>query len=105
MKKRAVGEGKLKKDKNEAQPELSTPPLQTDTQEQEPTVVVPTEPDIIEGEVIVLEVPEERIDHIPPKYKPYWLCIPLTILVCFSIVAVSLLVPMLRPSATVTLIP
>src|SRR6266852_134975 len=101
----AVEEAQLTQDTNELQPELPAPPSQPETQVQKPTELAPTEPDIIEGEVIVLEVPEEIVDQTPPKRKPYWLLIPLTILVCFSIVAVSLLVPMLSPSATVTLIP
>ncbi len=101
----ALEEAALTQDNTKPEPELPAPTPQSETQEQEPTAVVPTEPDIIEGEVIVLEVPGERADHIPPKHKPYWVCIPFTILVCFSIVAVSLLVPVFSPSATVTLIP
>ncbi len=101
----ALEDAALTQDTNEPQPELPAPPSQSDTQEQESPAEMPTEPDIIEGEVIVLDPPEEIVYHIPPKHKPYWLLIPLIILVCFSIVAVSLLVPMLSPSATVTILP
>jgi len=101
----AVEEVALTQDTNESQPELLAPSSQSETQEQEPTAVVPTEPDIIEGEVIVLDPPEERADHTPPQHKPYWLCIPCTIILCLAFLAVSFLVPFFTPSATITIIP
>src|SRR6266699_2347774 len=90
-------------------PETTTSPepeeAQPETQEQEITALVPTEPEVIEGEVIELEQPDISEDHLPPKQKPYWLLIPLTICLCLSIPGVSLLFPLLSPSATITIIP
>ncbi len=90
-------------------PETTTSPepeeAQPETQEQEITALVPTEPEVIEGEVIELEQPDISEDHLPPKQKPYWLLIPLTICLCLSIPGVSLLFPFLSPSATITIIP
>jgi hypothetical protein len=90
----------------EPQPEISAPtqpPLAPP--EPETTALVPTEPDVIEGEFIEIEPPETIAAHTPPKHKPYWLLIPLTICLCLVFVAVSLLLPVLTPSATITLIP
>ncbi len=91
----------------EPQPEISEPtqlpplaPPETET-----TAVIPTEPDVIEGEVIEIELPETSEDHIPPTQKRYWLLIPFTIFLCLVFLAVSLLLPVLTPSATITLIP
>jgi hypothetical protein len=80
---------------------------QTNEQELHPetTALVPTAPDVIEGEIIVIE-PLETIDaHTFPKQKSYWLLIPSTILLCFIILAGSYLVPLLTPTATITVIP
>src|SRR5712691_2800947 len=87
---------------SEPQPE---PPEAEEAPEQESTALVPTEPDVIEGEVIVIAPPEPSEDHRTPKQKPYWLLVPFTILACLAFVAVSSLVPLLTPSATVTIIP
>jgi hypothetical protein len=73
--------------------------------EQETMALVPAEPDVIEGEVIVIEPPEPSEDYIAPKQKPYWLCIPFTVLFCLLFLGVSLLLPLFTPSATVTIIP
>jgi hypothetical protein len=97
----------------EPQPEVSeptsTPPPETEgaqpeTQEQEITAIVPisTEPEVIEGEFVEIEPPE---DHTPPKQKPYWLLIPLAFLLCLSYLGVSYLLPLFSPSATVTILP
>jgi hypothetical protein len=90
-------------------PEPTTSPQpeeeKTETQEQEVTALVTTEPEVIEGEVIEIEQPDLSEDHLPPKQKPYWLLIPCTIVLCLSIPGVSLLLPLLSPSATITIIP
>ncbi len=98
--------------KQEPQPEISEmtsspepEAAQPETQEQEKTALVPTEPDVIEGEFIEIEPPEEIADPVPPKQKPYWLLIPLAFMLCLSYLGVSLLLPLLSPSATVTIIP
>ncbi len=91
------------------QPETNTSPeteeAKPETQEEEVTALVPTEPEVIEGEVIELEQPDISEDHIPPQQKPYWLLIPFTILFCLLFVATSFLFPLLTPTATVTIIP
>jgi hypothetical protein len=79
--------------------------VKPDTQEQEQTVLVTTEPEVIEGEVIELEQPDTSEDHLPPQHKPYWLLIPFTILFCLVFVSASFLLPLLAPTATVTIIP
>jgi hypothetical protein len=76
-----------------------------ETQEQEVTALIPTEPDVIEGEVIEVQPLEYAEDRIPPKQNPYWLLIPFTILMCLSILAISLVQPLVNPSAIVTLVP
>src|SRR6266852_1619832 len=82
-----------------------TPPPEDEAAEQETTALVPTEPDVIEGEVIELAPPEETTGHTPPKQKPYWLLIPFTIFLCLAFLAGSFLVPLFTPTATVTIIP
>ncbi len=91
----------------EPQAEISEPTStsQPEPPEPETTALASTEPDVIEGEVIVLDPPKPSEDQPIPKQKPYWLCIPFTILFCLLFVAVSFLLPLLTPSATVTLIP
>src|SRR5260370_5793728 len=81
--------------------------MQPETPESETAALVPAskEQDVIEGEVIFLDPPEISADHAPPKQKPYWLLIPLTICVCLVFLGVSLLVPLFTPSATITIIP
>jgi hypothetical protein len=86
---------------NTIEPQPETP----STPEPETTALVPTEPDVIEGEVIELEPPESTEDRRPTKQKPYWLLIPLTIFLCLLFLAGSFLVPLFMPSATVTIIP
>ncbi len=98
----ALEEANLTQNEPEPQPKTSEP---TPTPEPETTAVVSTEPDVIEGEVIVIEPPETSEAHILPKQKPYWLLIPFTILCCFLFLAGSFLVPLLSPTATVTIIP
>jgi hypothetical protein len=92
-------EAELTEDTNgqEPQPETSAPA--STVQPEAP------EPDVIEGEVIVIEPPEPSEDHIPPKQKPYWLLVPFTILACLLFLAGSYLLPLLAPSATITIIP
>jgi hypothetical protein len=91
------------------QPETTASPepeeVKPETQEQETTALVPTEPEVIEGEVIELEQPDISGDRLPPKQKPYWLLIPFTILFCLVFVAASFLFPLLAPTSTVTIIP
>ena len=81
---------------NEPQPEV---------QELEPIALVPAEPDVIEGEVIVIEPEEETADHLPPKQKPYWFLVPFTIFCCLVFLAGSYILPLLTPTATITIIP
>jgi hypothetical protein len=94
---------------NEPQPEQREPALTTDEEstQPEPTAVVPTprEPDVVEGEVIVIEPPETSAVPTPPKQKPYWLLIPFTILCCLVFVAGSNLLPLFTLTATVTILP
>jgi len=87
---------------NEQQPETSEP---TSSPESETTALVPTEPEVIEGEVIEIEPQQSSEDHAPLKQKPYWLLIPFTIVLCLVFLAGSLLLPVLTPSAIITLIP
>ncbi len=92
---------------NEPQAEISEPTSTTQPELPEPetTALVTTEPDIIEGEFVEIDPQEASENHIPPKQKPYWLLIPLTICLCLSIPGVSFLLPLLSPSATITIIP
>jgi hypothetical protein len=73
--------------------------------EQGTTALVPAEPEVIEGEVIVIEPAEPSEDHRAPTQKPYWLLIPFTVLFCLVFVAAASLASLLTPSATVTIIP
>ncbi len=106
---RAVEEATLPQ--NEPEPkEGMREPAATKEQEStqpEPTALVPAaaEPEVIEGVVIEIEPPETPKDHPSPKETPYWLLIPFTIVCCLVFVAVSSLVPLLAPSATITIIP
>jgi hypothetical protein len=76
-----------------------------ETQEQENTALVPTEPEVIEGEVVELE-PQVRPEASPlPKQKPYWLLIPFAIVLCLLFLAGSYVLPLLTPSAIVLIIP
>src|SRR6266700_2863608 len=90
---------------NTNKPEPETPETPAPQPEPECTTLVPTEPDVIEGEVIEIASPEPAGDHTPPTHKPYWLLIPCTILFCLLFVAASSLVPLLSPSATITILP
>jgi hypothetical protein len=109
MHKAAIEEATLPDTKPEPQGEMPepVPTTEQETTQPEPTAVVPaiTEPEVIEGEVIVIDQPEEPTDHTPPKQKPYWLLIPFTILCCLVFLGVSLLVPLFTQTATVTILP
>jgi hypothetical protein len=105
MHRSAVEEAALPQDSNKPQLELPAPTPQSETREQEATAVVPTGADVIEGEVIVLDQPEMSEDHVPPKRKPYWVCIPCTIILCLAFLASSFLVPFFTPVATIIIIP
>lgn len=91
----------------EAQSETQEPAPTTQERkaEQETTTSVPAEPEVIEGEVIVIEPAETSEDHIPPKQKLYWLLVPFTVLVCLLFLAGSYLLPLFTPTATITIIP
>ena len=106
-KRSAVEEVPAMESTNEPQPEQSEPARTTEQETTKTTALVPApaEPEVIEGVVIEIEPPEEPADHPPPKQKPYWLLIPLTIFCCLLFLAGSFLVPLFTPSATVTLIP
>src|SRR6266567_288462 len=101
----ALEEAALTQDRSENTAELPASPPQSETQEQEVTALVTTEPDVIEGEVIELDSPDEEEEYPPPKQKPYWLFIPFTIFCCLVFLAGTLLLPVLTPSATITIIP
>jgi hypothetical protein len=100
----AIEERAVPNNTNEQEPEAPETP-QPETSETETTALVPTEPEVIEGEVIVIEPEEETADHPPPKQKPYWLLIPFTIVCCLIFLTGSYLLPLLTPTATVTIIP
>jgi len=105
----AVEEVPAMESTNDQQPEQKEPALTTDEVSTQPEatalVPAPAEPEVIEGVVIEIEPPEAPKDHPPQKEKPYWLLIPFTIFCCLVFVAVSSLLPLLTPSATVTIIP
>src|SRR6266699_7219847 len=61
--------------------------------------------DVIEGEVIELVPPEETTDHPKLRQQPYWLLIPLTVVLCLVVGAASFLLPLLMPTATITMLP
>ena len=92
---------------HDQQPEQREPAPTTEQHETqpEPTAVAKSEPEVIEGEVIVIEPPETSEVPTPPKQKPYWLLIPFAIVLCLLFLAGSYLLPILTPSATVTIIP
>jgi len=104
----AVEEVPAMESTNEPPPEQSEPALTTgqEAAQPEPTALVPTprEPDVVEGEVIVIEPPKISAVPTPQKQKPYWLLIPFTIFGCLAFAAVSSLLPLLTPSATITII-
>jgi hypothetical protein len=107
----ALDEATLTEHTNEPEPQAEisepAPTLQPDAPEPETTALVPTttEENVIEGEVVVIDPPGSTEDHTPPKQKPYWLLIPFTILLCLVFLNGSLLLPVLTPSATITIIP
>ena len=93
-------------------PETSEPPTSPEpeavlqeTQEQEGTALVPTEPEVIEGEFIELEPKVRPEAYTLPEQKPYWLLIPFAIFLCLLFLAGSYLLPLLTPTAAVTIIP
>jgi hypothetical protein len=96
----------------EPQPETSEPTTspepeagEPETQKQENTTLVPTEPEVIEGEVVELE-PQVHPEASPfPQQKPYWLLIPFAIVLCLLFLAGSYVLPLLTPTATVTILP
>jgi len=99
-------------DEPKPQPDIAEAPMspqpeaeQPEPPEQEHTALVPTEPEVIEGEVIELEPQARPEAYTPPKQKPYWVLIPFAIVLCLSFLAGSLLLPLLTPSATVTILP
>ena len=93
----ALEEAQLTETPNDPQPE----PEEAQP-EQEVTALIPTEPDVIEGEFVEISPPE---DTTPPKQKPYWVLIPFMMCLCVMFIAVTLLLPVFTPSATVILLP
>jgi hypothetical protein len=96
----------------ERQPEISDPTStpepeagQPEPPEQEKTALVPTEPEVIEGEFVELEPKVCPEAYTSPKQKPYWLLIPFAMQLCLLFLAGSLLVPLFIPMATVTILP
>jgi len=89
---------------NDQQPEQREPAPTTEHQETRPEPTA-AEPEVIEGEVIVIEPPKPLDAPTPPKQKPYWLLIPFAIVLCLLFLAGSYFLPILTPSATVTIIP
>ncbi len=70
---------------------------------QEPiTALALREEPVIDGEVTAVLEPEQQP---PPKQRQYYLLVVGTVLACLLFTGVSLLVPILTPSATVTIIP
>jgi len=64
--------------------------------------VVPLKEEVIDGEVTAILEPE----HKPtPKQPPYYLIVVVTIAGCLLFTLVSFMLPLLRPSATVTILP
>src|SRR5215469_13786484 len=57
---------------------------------------------VLDGEVTAVIEPEQKPR---PKQRPYYLLVVGTVLACLLFVAVSLIVPLLTPSAIVTIIP
>ncbi len=83
--------------KHEPPPEARTPPP---IPQEEGAVL-----DVIEGEVIAIDQPEYITDHATLKQRPYWLLIPLTVVLCLVVGAASFLLPLLTPTATITMLP
>jgi hypothetical protein len=99
-------------DEPKPQPETSETPTspepeagQLETPEQEKTALVPTEPEVIEGEFVEIEPLEPSEEDTPSKQKLYWLLIPFAMLLCLLFLAGSYLLPLLPPSAAVTILP
>jgi hypothetical protein len=99
-------------DELKLEPDIAEPPTlpepetgEPELPEQEETALVPTEPEVIEGEVVEIELPEPSEADTPPKQRPYWLLIPFAIVLCLLFLAGSYLLPLLTPSATITIVP
>jgi hypothetical protein len=80
-------------------------PEATSVQQEEgtpPAALAPLEEEVIDGEVIAIIEPE----HKPtPKQPPYYLIVVFTIVGCLLFTLVSFLLPLLTPTAIVTIIP
>jgi len=66
---------------NEPQSEAQTPTLSPKEEA----------PEVIDGEVMVIAQPEQTTDHPMLRQHPYWLLIPLTIVLCLVFGAASFL--------------
>jgi hypothetical protein len=73
-----------------------------ETKQKETQALAPLMEPIIEGEVIGVIEPEQQPTR---KQRPYYLIVVGTILACLIFVGVSLIEPILTPSAIVTIIP
>src|SRR6266487_3209484 len=80
---------------NEPQSEAQTPTLSPKEEA----------PEVIDSEVMVIDQPEYITDHDLPQQHPYWLLISLTIVLCLVVGAASFLLPLLMPTATITMLP
>jgi hypothetical protein len=107
MQTNALEEAPLTEPADEPQPETTDIPARElpEAPDPETTALAPTEPDVIEGEFVEIEPPGSSENYPPPKQTPYWLLIPFTVVLCLLFVAGSLLLPVLSPSATITLVP
>jgi hypothetical protein len=93
-------------------PEDTPTPEATPTQQEEGTpnaatsdmaaALAPVEEEIIDGEVTAILEPERKP---APKQPPYYMIVVGTVLACLLYLAVSLLLPLFTPSATVLIIP
>lgn len=73
-----------------------------ETKQEETQALALGEEPVIEGEVTAVLEPEQTVT---PKKRPYYLLVVGTILACLLFTGVSLIAPLLTPSAIVTIIP
>jgi len=85
-------------------PETTTPEATLAREEgvTPPTALAPLEEEVIEGEVTAIIEPTPKPT---PKHPPYYVIVVVTIVGCCLFTLASLLLPLLTPTATVTIIP
>ncbi len=67
-----------------------------------PAALAPLAEEVIEGEVTAILEPEHKL---APKQPPYYLIVVVTIAGCLLFTLVSFFLPLLTPSATITILP